>query len=135
MNPVNEEQEVDTAERLRRLEDVHGQVSLGDRLWAAENLRGIQSHVESLERQQRILKEQLGIWKRKAGENQLVAGRWQYLFESAQKCVNRIEDIFEYTWQQMGKTDLRDYVHKELIKLKADVSQVQRSPTEKQEPK
>jgi hypothetical protein len=110
-------EEVTTEERLRRLEDVHGEVSLGD------------------EKQNRMLKEQLGIWKRKAGENQLIAGRWQYLFETSQKCVNRIEDIFEYTWQKMGKTDLRDYVHEELSRLTEAVSKVRKSPTEEQEKK
>jgi hypothetical protein len=93
-------EEVTTEERLRRLEDVHGEVSLGDRLWAADNLRGLKAYADQIEKQNRMLKEQLGIWKRKAGENQLIAGRWQYLFETSQKCVNRIEDIFEYTWQK-----------------------------------
>jgi hypothetical protein len=125
-------EEVTTEERLRRLEDVHGEVSLGDRLWAADNLRGLKAYADQIEKQNRMLKEQLGIWKRKAGENQLIAGRWQYLFETSQKCVNRIEDIFEYTWQKMGKTDLRDYVHEELSRLTEAVSKVRKSPTEEQ---
>jgi hypothetical protein len=128
-------EEVTTEERLRRLEDVHGEVSLGDRLWAADNLRGLKAYADQIEKQNRMLKEQLGIWKRKAGENQLIAGRWQYLFETSQKCVNRIEDIFEYTWQKMGKTDLRDYVHEELSRLAEAVSKVRKSPTEEQEKK
>jgi hypothetical protein len=128
-------EEVTTEERLRRLEDVHGEVSLGDRLWAADNLRGLKAYADQIEKQNRMLKEQLGIWKRKAGENQLIAGRWQYLFETSQKCVNRIEDIFEYTWQKMGKTDLRDYVHEELSRLTEAVSKVRKSPTEEQEKK
>jgi hypothetical protein len=49
--------------------------------------------------------------------------------------VNRIEDIFEYTWQKMGKTDLRDYVHEELSRLTEAVSKVRKSPTEEQEKK
>jgi hypothetical protein len=128
-------EEETTEERQRRLEDVHGEVSLGDRLWAADNLRGLKAYADQIEKQNRMLKEQLGIWKRKAGENQLIAGRWQYLFETSQKCVNRIEDIFEYTWQKMGKTDLRDYVHEELSRLTEAVSKVRKSPTEEQEKK
>lgn len=128
-------EEVTTEERLRRLEDVHGEVSLGDRLWAADNLRGLKAYADQLEKQNRMLKEQLGIWKRKAGENQLVAGRWQYLFEQAQKMVNHVDDIFEYAYQNMTPTEIKSFVCTHLDLYAAEVSKIRRGPAEKQEKK
>lgn len=122
-------------ERMRRLEDMHGQVSLGDRVWAADKVRGLEAYSETLEQQNRLLKEQLSIWKRKAGENQLVAGRYQYLFEEAMKAVNRIEDLFEYAYAAMHPTEIRKVIHESLEKFTEAATKVRRGPAEINKPK
>lgn len=42
------------------------------------------------EHQMKLLKEQLGIWKRKAAENLLVAGRWQFVAEKSRQCIDQM---------------------------------------------
>lgn len=133
MKSVSEE--VTREERLRRLEDMHGGVSLGDRAWAADKIRGLEAYSETLEGQNRLLKEQLSIWKRKAGENQLIAGRWQYLFEQAQKMVNHVDDIFEYTYKSMTPKEIKTFIVSKLDDYSTAVAQIRKSPTEQQEQK
>jgi len=149
--------------RLRRLKDVHGEVSLGDRLWAADQITTLREalderhgehygpygtacqntgqwdagpcwkcQIKALQEQPRMLKEQLSIWKRKAGENQLVAGRYQYLFECAQKMINQVDDIFEYAYASMHPTEIKNFVVDKLDQYSNEVSKVVKSPTEKQ---
>lgn len=153
-------------ERMRRLEDMHGQVSLGDRVWAVERIRTLtqalderhgehygpygahcmnmgqldaglcwKCQIEELVNQQKVLKEQLSIWKRKAGENQLVAGRYQYLFEEAMKAVNKIEDLFEYAYAVMHPTEIRKVIHESLEKFTEAATKVRRGPAEINKPK
>lgn len=128
-------EEVTREERLRRLEDMHGQVSLGDRVWAADKVRGLEAYSETLEQQNRLLKEQLSIWKRKAGENQLVAGRYQYLFEEAMKAVNKIDDLFEYVYTSMHPADIRKSVYTALSAFTAAASKIRKGPLEEQNKK
>lgn len=69
--------------------------------------------------------------KREAGEMQLVAGRWQYLFEQAMKMVNKIDDLFEYAYDGIEKDKLREMIHGYMKEFTDEVSKVRRSPTEK----
>lgn len=50
--------------------------------------------------------------KQKAAEMQLVAGRYQFQFEHAQKALNKIEDMLEYQYEFMKGADLRGEIHK-----------------------
>lgn len=82
----------------------------------------------------RLLKEQLSIWKRKAGENQLVAGRYQYLFEEAMKAVNKVDDLFEYVYTSMHPAEIRKAVYTALSAFTAAADNIRKSPAEEQDP-
>ena len=69
--------------------------------------------------------------KREAGEMQLIAGRWQYLFEQAMKMVNKIDDLFEYSYASIEKEKLRELIHGYMKEFTDEVAKVRRSPTEK----
>lgn len=60
-------------------------------------------------------------YKDRAGEMQLVAGRYQYQFEHAMKCINSIDDLFEYAYKGVGRTALRDMVRSYLAVFTAAV--------------
>lgn len=89
--------------------------------------------ISQLRNQNRTLKEQLSIWKRKAGENQLVAGRWQFLFEEAMKFTNKVDDLFEYAYASMHPSEIKQTIRDALSTFTAEVSKVRKSPTEKRE--
>ncbi len=56
-------------------------------------------------------------YKEKAGEMQLIAGRYQYQFEHAMKCINKIDDLFEYAYEKMTPDQLRVVVRTSLAKF------------------
>lgn len=85
------------------------------------------------EKQIKTLKEQLGIWKRKAGENQLVAGRYQYMFEEAMKAVNKIDDLFEYVYTSMHPVEIRKSVYTALSAFTDSVEKFRKSPTDERD--
>jgi len=41
------------------------------------------------------------------GDMQLVAGRYQYQFEHAMKCINNIDDFFEYRYKSHSEESVR----------------------------
>jgi len=55
---------------------------------------------------------------REKGEMQLVAGRYQFQFEHAMKCINSIDDLFEYAHKAYGGgSDLQAEVRKHIAKF------------------
>ena len=92
-----------------------------------------EAQAKALAQQNRVLKEQLGIWKRKAGEMQLIAGRWQFLFEEAQKMVNKVDDLFEYAYASMHPVQIKESILGYLEAYTNEVKKVRRSPTEKKD--
>lgn len=105
----------------------------------AEFVRGaLAAHYEAMlkdsAKHTRMTKEQLSIWKRKAGENQLVAGRYQYLFEEAQKLTTAIDNLFVEAYKAMKGGDIKDYIAEELTRFAEKVDKVYKSPTEEQDP-
>lgn len=103
--------------------------------WVIEEIEEYEAHIKRLLGQQKMLKEQLTVWKSRAREMQLVAGRWQYLFESAMKFVNYVDDLFEYAYKDMSRWSLKHSITERLETLTEQVSKVQRSPMEKQNKK
>ena len=67
---------------------------------------------------------------REKGDMQLIAGRWQWLFQRAMKTINSIDDVFEYAYKKYTSDGLKDRIQTELKVLCADVSKVRKSPTE-----
>jgi len=63
-------------------------------------------------------------WKTKHNEMQLVAGRWQYQFEHAQKAINRIDDMFEYEYLKHDMKSLQIRVHDVLAQYTEAVTKV-----------
>ena len=100
-----------------------------------EEIEKLENHALALQEQQKMLKEQLTVWKSRAREMQLVAGRWQYLFESAMKFVNYVDDLFEYAYKDMNRWSLRHSIIDRLAILTEQVSKVRRSPFEKKNEK
>ena len=79
---------------------------------------------DTLEQHERLSEE----WKasrevliRERGEMQLVAGRYQFQFEQAMKCINSIDDLFEYAYKGIGRTKLREMVRNYLAVFTAAV--------------
>jgi len=73
---------------------------------------------EKLSAEWKLYSEQL---IREKGEMQLVAGRYQFQFEQAMKCINTIDDVFEYAYKGLGRTALRDLVQSALAVFTASV--------------
>lgn len=99
--------------------------------WVIEEIEKLEDHAFALQEQQKMLKEQLTVWKSQARQMQLVAGRWQFLFEQAQKMVNKVDDLFEYAYASMHPTEIKQYVVRCLAEYTEQVSKVHRSPMEK----
>jgi hypothetical protein len=70
------------------------------------------------------------LWKQKAAEMQLIAGRYQYLFEQAMKTVNKIDDFFEYSFFDVVLADTQKRVQKYLKEFTDVAAKVHKSPTE-----
>ena len=118
-NTVAQDHGIVTAE-IKMVEDPEGD-------WVQfEDIQGYDHHL-------RMVKEQLSIWKRKAGENQLVAGRYQYLFEEAMKAVNKIDDLFEYAYSHMHPVQIKQDVLDALTLFTDAAAKVRKSPTEEQD--
>ena len=116
-NTVAQDHGIVTAE-IKMVEDPEGD-------WVQfEDIQGYDHHL-------RVVKEQLSIWKRKAGENQLVAGRYQYLFEEAMKAVNKMDDLFEYAYAAMHPTEIRSKVMASLDDFTEAVAKFRLGPAEK----
>ena len=49
-------------------------------------------------------------YKAHAGEMQLAAGRYQYLFEHAMKFINQMDDFFEYRYKYHSNDSIREIV-------------------------
>ena len=49
-------------------------------------------------------------YKEQAARLQLVAGRYQFMFEAAQRALNRIDDYFEYTYKSRTPDQLKEMV-------------------------
>jgi hypothetical protein len=62
--------------------------------------------------------------KQESGENQLVAGRYQYLHEQAQKAINKIDDLFEYQYKAMEPEQIRKAVYESLSHYTGEVSKL-----------
>ena len=62
--------------------------------------------------------------KREAAEMQLVAGRFQYMHEQAQTCINAIDDMFEYRHKYSTYNQLQEDVRKHLATYTEAVSKV-----------
>lgn len=62
--------------------------------------------------------------KQEAAENQLVAGRYQYLHEQAQKALNKIDDLFEYQYKSMTPEQIRKTVYESLSHYTTEVSRI-----------
>jgi hypothetical protein len=63
--------------------------------------------------------------KQEAAEMQLIAGRYQFQFEQAMKCINAIDDLFEYAYKAFGGgADLQKEVRKYLAKFTESVNKV-----------
>jgi hypothetical protein len=60
----------------------------------------------------------------KAGELQLAAGRYQYQFEQAAKCINTIDDQFEYAYKNLDRASLLAFVHNTLATYTKAISKV-----------
>ena len=101
--------------------------------WVIEEIEEYEAHIERLQQQQNVLKEQLTTWKGLAREHQLVAGRYQYLFEEAMKAVNKIDDVFEYMYASMHPVEIRKTVYAALSAFTAAASKLVRGPAEKQD--
>lgn len=103
--------------------------------WVIEEIEEYEAHIKRLQEHQKMLKEQLTVWKSRAREMQLVAGRWQFLFESAMKFVNYVDDLFEYAYKDMNRSSLKHSITERLATLTEQVSKVRRSPLEKKNEK
>lgn len=57
---------------------------------------------------------EIEILKKEAGRLQLVAGRYQFMFEVAQLCLNKIDDHFEYVYKGRTPDQLQIEVRKYL---------------------
>lgn len=62
--------------------------------------------------------------KQEAAEMQLVAGRYQYLHEQAQKALNKVDDLFEYPYKAMTPEQIRKSVYEALAHYTKEVSKV-----------
>jgi len=65
-------------------------------------------------------------YKEEAGNLQLVAGRYQYQFEEAMRCINSIDDLFEYAYKEMDVKVLQQMVREYLAKFTKAVSSVKK---------
>ena len=52
--------------------------------------------------------------KEESGRLQLVAGRYQFMFEAAQRALNRIDDYFEYVYKSRTSDELQQMVREHL---------------------
>ena len=75
---------------------------------------------DTLEQHEKLSEE----WKasrevlvREKGDMQLVAGRYQYQFEHAMKCINAIDDFFEYPYKVHEKEGMKAFVRLQLAKF------------------
>ena len=70
-------------------------------------IKSKERQIEDLVVRAQILQQDTKKYKEKAGELQLVAGRYQYQFEHAMKVVNKMDDVFEYAYANMTPDQLR----------------------------
>jgi len=54
----------------------------------------------------------------------LVAGRYQFMFEAAQLCINRFDDYFEYPYDFSTKSGIKDQVRDYLARYTETISKV-----------
>lgn len=101
--------------------------------WVIEEVKRMEDYIDAMNQQQSVIKEQLTIWKSKARENLLVAGRYQFLFQEAMKFVNYVDDICEYAYASMSRWQLRHTLKDRLDVLNEEVSKLHKSPTEAQD--
>lgn len=60
------------------------------------------------------LRDQVKRLKTENGRLQLVAGRYQFMWEAAQVCINKIDDWFEYAVLICTRRDAQKHVQKHL---------------------
>lgn len=53
--------------------------------------------------------------REEAGRLQLVAGRYQFMWEAAQRALNRIDDYFEYSYKTRTPDQLQEMVRHHLV--------------------
>lgn len=54
--------------------------------------------------------ETIKLLDEKSGAMQLAAGRYQFRAEAAQRCINRIDDYFEYSYKNRTPDELQEMV-------------------------
>ena len=66
--------------------------------------------IEGLSRQQ----DEIEDLTAEVGRLQLIVGRYQFMWQAAQLCINKIDDWFEYAVFQCSSKDAQDHVRKHL---------------------
>lgn len=73
--------------------------------------------IDDLTARATILMQDSDAYKKKANEMQLVAGRYQFQFEHAMKCINAIDDFFEYRYKSHTDESMKAFVRQALAKF------------------
>ncbi len=70
------------------------------------------------------LEDEIEDLTQERNEMQLVAGRYQYQFEHAMKCINSIDDLFEYAYTNYTRPELKEEIREYLKKFSDAVAAV-----------
>lgn len=98
-----------------------GECYICERNRLREVVKSKERQIEDLVVRAKILQGDTEKYKAAKGDMQLVAGRYQFQFEHAMKCINSIDDLFEYAYKGIGRTKLREMVRNYLAVFTAAV--------------